>query len=224
MVELIYCAAGGKRFAQIAVEAGFRYGAQLPGTTHWPLYFADQNWKRPNRGRYMAELARLRPVMATVTDLERPDQLATVLNEAEEAAQYVERVLIIPKYPGAVDGIPRRIGSADVVLAYSVPTRYGATPVPAWEFSGWPVHLLGGNPQNQLRLARYLDVVSADGNAATGAARRGVYWSARTGCWVTRDPALPLGPDLPYRAFARSCAEIMQAWGKQARRALAGEG
>lgn len=86
-MELIYCAAGNARFAQIAIDAGFLYGAQLPGTTYHPIWFADQNWKKPDRTKYMAALAEHRPHMASVLDLERADQLDEVLSWAEEAAQ-----------------------------------------------------------------------------------------------------------------------------------------
>ena len=77
-MELIYCAAGNRRFAEIATSHGFRYGAQLPGTVYTdvaPLYFADQDWKEPNRDKYMSALAQHRPHMATVLDWEREEQL-----------------------------------------------------------------------------------------------------------------------------------------------------
>ncbi|HEU5088544.1 MAG TPA: DUF6610 family protein, partial [Roseiflexaceae bacterium] len=179
--ELVYCAGKNARYAAVAIAAGFRYGAQLPCTTYGPVWFADQDWKRPDRTRYMAALAAHRPAMATVLDLDQPEQLADVLSWAEEAAQYVERVLIIPKYSSAVDAIPRRIGGADVVLAYSVPTAFGGTSVPVWEFTGWPVHLLGGSPHRQMELTRYMDVVSADGNMANKMSHAGRFWSAVKG-------------------------------------------
>ena len=34
----------------------------------------------------------------------------------------------------------------------AVPTRFGITSVPSWEFDGWPVHLLGGSPHPRLGL------------------------------------------------------------------------
>lgn len=92
---VIFCSDGAPRWTPIAIEHGYRYGAQLPGTVypeHGPLYFADQDWRAPRRDRYMAELARLRPTMATVLDWEREQQLPEVLEWAEEAAQYVELV------------------------------------------------------------------------------------------------------------------------------------
>jgi len=206
--QLIYCANGNARFAQIAIDAGYLYGAQLPGTIYHPIWFADQNWKKSARGRYMAALAQHKPHMATVLDLERPDQLSEVLSWAEDAAAIVDTVLIIPKYSGAIDQLPRGIGGKMVRLGYSVPTRYGGTEVPLWEFGGWPVHLLGGNPQNQMALRAYLDVHSADGNAAQRAARE---WCTawENGRW-TKEKNYCI--DAMYVAFERSCRNIMAAW------------
>lgn len=216
MPELIYCAGKNKRYAETAIAAGFRYGAQLPCTTYGPLWFADQDWKQPNRARYMKALAEHRPEMATVLDLEQPAQLVEVLSWAEEAAQYVQRVLIIPKYSGAVDSLPRRVGGADVVLAYSVPTKFGGTEVPTWEFDGWPVHLLGGSPHRQMLLTHYLRVVSVDGNMANKMSHAGRFWCATKGPkghWRNlREVGLDFPTDNNLEAFKLSCTNIMQAW------------
>lgn len=215
--ELIYCAGKNKMFSDIALEAGYKLGAQVPCTVYHDLYFCDQDWKRPDRAAYMAALARHRPHMATVLDLEHPTQRDEVLSWAEEAAQYVGRVLVIPKYSGAADKLPRRIGGADVVLAYSVPTRFAGTEVPIWEFIGWPVHLLGGSPHAQMRLTYYLDVVSVDGNMAQLQANSARFWSARRGAkghWVQlRDIGLgDFGTGSNAEAFRHSCRNIMEAW------------
>ena len=208
MVDLIYCAAGNPRFAQIAINAGFLYGAQLPNTIYHPPYFVDQNWRKPNREKYMAALQTYRPQIATVLDLERVEQLPEVLAWAEEAAQWVQSVIIIPKAQGIVADLPRTIGGAKVRLGYSVPTKFAGTELPVWDFVGWPVHLLGGNPQNQMKLAQYLDVRSADGNAAQKAALSwGMEW--RAGKW---EHGAQYASDVPYYAFAASCRNIRQAW------------
>jgi hypothetical protein len=208
VVELIYCAAGNRRFAQIALDAGFRYGAQLPNTIYHSPYFVDQNWRKPDRNRYMTALATHKPHMATVLDLERDEQLPEVLDWAQEAAAHVQVVVVIPKAQGIIAHLPRFINGTEVRLGYSVPTRFAGTEVPVWEFTGWPVHLLGGSPQNQLRLARYLNVQSADGNAAQRAALTGIEW--RRGKWG-RGQA-DLGTDMPYHVFATSCRNIVAAW------------
>jgi len=95
--ELIYCANGNSEFARIAIEAGYTYGAQLPGTVYHPPAFADQDWKKPNRAAYMVALAQHRPRMASVLDWERREQFVEVLQWAEEIAQWVDVVMIIPK-------------------------------------------------------------------------------------------------------------------------------
>lgn len=225
MTELIYCADGNPRFAQIAISAGFRYGAQLPNTIYFHPWFADQDWKDPNRSKYIAALAEHRPHIATVLDWEHAEQLPEVLSWAEEAAAYVEQVVIIPKVLGGISQPPRHIGTKPVVLGYSVPTKFAGTDVPVWEFTGWPVHLLGGQPQHQIHLARYLNVTSTDTNYMNKmAVQHCQFWvpgtarGANNRHWPTLREAnggTPVeGDDLPYEAFRRSCDNIMQAWSK----------
>ncbi|HSV85305.1 MAG TPA: DUF6610 family protein [Levilinea sp.] len=226
-VTLIYCADGNRRFADIAISAGFKYGAQLPNKIYFPLYFADQNWRKPDRAAYMSALAKHRPEMATVLDWERDEQLPEVLSWAEEGAQYANRVLIIPKVNGGVSKIPRRVGGADVILAYSVPSKYGGTKLPLWDFAGWPVHLLGGSPNAQIKyylhLAGICDVVSADGNYMLKMAlsycsyyshHRADVPNARRHPWVTLVEAdgERWKSDALYEAFRRSCVNIMTTW------------
>jgi len=165
MIDLIYCAAGNKVLAEIAIGAGWLYGGRLPDPVYFQPYFADQEYEAPNRTGYMSALEHYRPNIATVIDWEEPDQLPNVLSWAEEAAQWVqETVVIIPKVHGGVRQLPRRIGGKTVRLGYSVPTSYGGTEVQAWEFTGWGVHLLGGSPHEQMRLTQYFNVESADTN------------------------------------------------------------
>lgn len=220
-MHLIYCAGRNKRMSDIAAAAGFRLGAQVPTTVYHELFFCDQDWKNPNRAAYMAALAEHRPQMATVLDLEHPEQHAEVLSWAEEAAQYAAQVLIIPKYFGAIDSLPRQINGKDVVLAFSVPTRFGGTQVPLWEFAGWPVHLLGGSPQAQMKYAAHLnaiaDVVSADGNMANKMAHYCRFWRAKPGPkghWMQLAEVGEgdWGAGSNTEAFRRSCENIINAW------------
>lgn len=222
---LIYCAAGNRRFSEIAAAEGFLLGAQLPGTVYSPPFFCDQNWKKPDRHRYMAGLAEHRPQMATVIDWEREEQFSEVMDWAEEAAQYTCNVLIIPKIPDTVERIPFFIGGKPVVIGFSVPTRFGGTCVPIWELEGRNVHLLGGSPQRQMReyaaISGIACVVSADGNMAQKlAVQRCLYWrsqsSGRDGHWARLNYAVK--HDAPYEAFTRSCRNIREAWSKGAER------
>jgi hypothetical protein len=215
---LIYCAGKNPTLDSIALEAGFHLGAQLPCTTYYPLYFADQDWRQPGRAAYMEALAQHRPHLATDLDWEQEDQLPEVLAWAEEAAQHANEILVIPKVIDGIARLPRRIGNKPVRLAYSVPTRFAGTPVPLWEFTGWPVHLLGGSPHKQMEIARYLNVKSADGNMLNNLAHRGLLWRQEkgpSGHWWS----LPQADGQPWphgnanrEAFRRSCRNIMKAW------------
>jgi hypothetical protein len=223
---LIYCAAGNKAFAQIAIDAGFLYGAQLPNTIYHHPYFVDQDWRNPNRERYINALKIYKPHMASVLDWEHMDQLDEVLGWAEDAAPYVDTVLVVPKVHCGGKLLPRTIGGKIVRLGYSVPTRHGGTDLFISEFSGWNIHLLGGSPRKQMELTRYMDVRSVDGNMhQLMATKYNAFFTvdriqgARNHPWPTLREANgkmwgdgTKKADAPYEAFRRSCQNIMAAW------------
>lgn len=233
MPEIIFCADGNARFAQIAIEAGFAYGAQPLRTFYHRLEFADLHPSDiPPKADYIAALEKHKPRLATVMDWTAWGQLAEVLSWAEEAATHVtEAIIVIPKVIGGITALPRSIGGKPIRLGYSVPTSHGGTELPVWEFGNWPTHLLGGSPQQQKNLGYYLNVASADGNMAhkmaTGATRSGIVavWQSNSGAyekghWVAlseyRRREFGLGPiehDAPYAAFKYSCLNIMDYWG-----------
>lgn len=216
---LIYCADGNPKFARAAIDAGWLYGAQLPNKVYEKLFFADQNWKAPDRRSYMKALKKHKPVMATVLDWEREEQEKEVLSWAEEAAQYVEKLVIIPKVRSAIAKIPERIGKAKVILGYSVETNYGGTRVPLNEFLNRPVHLLGGSPHKQLDLAYYLNVHSCDGNMMHQQAHKCRFWREKPlekGHWIQLNKANlgNLGKGSNLAAFKQSLLNIKAAWNK----------
>lgn len=213
---LIYCADGNPTFARLAVECGWLYGARLPATVYRPVYFADQDWKSPDLRSYAAAVATHKPKVATVLDWEHDDQLPEVLAWAEEIAPYVEQVVVIPKVPGRVDEVPESVGNRPVVLGYSVPTSYGGTTCGVWEFGARPVHLLGGSPQSQWKLARFMNVVSLDGNMSGQQARRGRYWSrtkSDKGHWQQLSASGDTRERPAEECFRRSLVAIRQMWG-----------
>jgi hypothetical protein len=220
-VRLIFCADGNSAHARAAIAAGWEYGVRLPARgmlSGVPLAFADQDWRRPDRQRYMACLAKHRPALATVLDWEEPEQFAEVLSWAEEAAQYArEAVLIVPKLSGQINHIPRRPGGKDVWLAYSIPTAHGAAPIMLYELAGWPVHLLGGSPQRQMEAHSYLrgiaDVRSADGNMARKmATSRCLYWTAQKSRYGHWQPLGGFEGNGPLEALSRSLSNIRNRW------------
>ena len=213
---MIYCADGNPKFAEVAVTGGWLYGARLPATVYQRVFFADQDWKDPDRKAYMMALKEHQPHTATVLDWERRDQLGEVLSWAEEASRWVRRVVVIPKVFGGLTSIPERIGRAEVVIGYSVPTKYGGTPLPLWEFGRRPVHLLGGSPHKQMALSRVLNVVSADGNMAHQQAHHCRFWSEKSGpkghWWQLKDGGDGRGEGANLEAFRKSMGNVLRAW------------
>jgi hypothetical protein len=169
--------------------------------------FADLNWKKPDLDRHSAFVREHRPMLAVAPDVLALDELTPTLRYAESLAEWADRVIIVPKAPGVMERLPREPW---LVVGYSVPTKYGGTDLMMAELLGWPVHLLGGLPGRQFDLAHYLDVVSTDGNAAARWAEYGSVFDGRTRRWQHR--VEPQGADMPYRAFARSCQQIVQMW------------
>jgi hypothetical protein len=208
---LVFCAGRNRRYAEIALAHGFAYGCRSDYRPLFPVAFADLNWRAPDRERHLAFVREHRPALAVAPDVLRLDALPDTLAYAEQLASHASRVAVVPKCAGVMEALPR---VAWLVIGYSVPTPYGgADGVLLPELAGWPVHLLGGTPHAQLHLARYLDVVSADGNAHMKAAA--FHPSGRARRWVNGhhdDPTFDPGRDAPYRAFERSCAHIAAAW------------
>lgn len=218
-MDLIYTGAGNSRLAKIAIDSGFLFGAQLPGKVYHPVYFADQDWKKPNRKKYMQALAEHRPKIATVVDLESFEQLDEVLSWSEEASNFVEVVIIIPKVSGIIPLLPYKINNSEVRIGFSVPTSYGGTQVPIWEFQERGVHLLGGSPQSQMYISHYMETKSVDCNMFQKMAT--IYcksWVPNKmnvgGYWLSLNQldGYVWGKDAPYEAFRRSCVNIIQAW------------
>lgn len=220
-IDLIFCAGGNKRLAEIAIKNGFRFGSQLPSTNYFPIYFADQDWKNPKKDAYLLEIRRLRPKIATVLDLEFDYQVDEVLSWAEDISKVVEVVIIIPKFSGAISLLPKKINGKEVRLGYSVPTKFGGTNVSIDEFIDFPVHLLGGSPHKQLNLFNKMNVKSVDGNmSAKMATRFCAFWTngdatyAKNRYWPQLKEAdgYNFGFGAVYEAFDRSCKNIINAW------------
>lgn len=211
--DIIYCA-NNEKYARIVAEYGVKHGLRLPAKSRYPAFFADQDWKNPDRQAYIESLRRVQPNIATVLDWEQPEQLNEILSWAEEAASIVsEAVIIIPKVHCGISRLPRVIGGKQVRLGYSVPTKYGGTEVFVGEFAGWPVHLLGGSFKAQLRLAAYLDVRSADGNYLHHCIKVGTFFDGVRFRQV-RCVSPISGPDLPETILRWSYANFMAAWRK----------
>lgn len=226
---------------EIARQYHFLPGAQLPRTiydVHLPLYFADQDFKRPRYVRYIQALRKYRPVMASVLDIMEWRRLDEYLMRAEEISQYCDKVMLIPKVPGIIKHLPIRVNNKPIILGYSVNTSFGKTDVSIGEFGDRPTHLLGGSPIAQFDKARKMNIVSADGNYHQMMSNRCQFFYPES-LWTSeyrqkteakpRTIKNPIWPTIleydeklwgdgsnkaeaPYEAFRRSCENIMAMW------------
>ncbi|MBX3081695.1 MAG: hypothetical protein KF716_08665 [Anaerolineae bacterium] len=219
-IDLYFCAADNRRQAQIAIDAGIRYGAQLPGRVHQPIEFADQNWRRPRRAEYIEALRTHKPQLCTVLDWEREEQLSEVLGWAEDAAAIVDTVIIIPKVWNGIRMIPTAIGGKSIRLGIPCGPHQHTAP-PFFEFGRRPVHVLGGQPHRQMAIAHYLNVVSVDCSVTAYMAReKCAFWTykrergAKSRWWAQlQEVGLgDYGKDAMYEALTRSCANVVCGW------------
>lgn len=215
MTDIIYCA-DNEKYGQIAKEY-IEVGTQLPNKVYFnDIYFADQNWKKPNREEYLSLLKIHKPHLATVLDWERWDQRSEVLEWAEEASAFADVVIIIPKCSRSIayltDNGMKTINGKEVRLGYSVPTSHGGTDLFVGEFVGWPVHALGGSPKNQLELARYLDVQSADGNYIHQKIKHGQYFDGQRWIQLAKGGYTVQGKDIPETILRLSFPNYVTAW------------
>jgi hypothetical protein len=118
-----------------------------------------------------------RPELTVARDLVRRSQLSQVLNEARALAQFADKIVIVPKAMSLADELEEVIPS-EFILGYSVPTKYGGTPIPPSCFRR-PVHLLGGRPDRQRSLACQMNVVSFDCNRFTLDATFGDFFDGK---------------------------------------------
>ena len=164
---------------QIAGKYGWLPGARYTNLRDVRLCdrlgFLDIDWKRYSFRAHLAAVRQTRPLLTVARDVERGYELSQILDEAGELAQYAGHVIVVPKDFLMADCISEGIPT-QYVLGYSVPTRYGGTPLPLAAFLRRPVHLLGGRPDVQRRIADTLNVVSIDCNRFTLDARYGDFF------------------------------------------------
>jgi hypothetical protein len=138
---------------------------------------------------------------------------------ADEASQYIsDAVIVIPKVIGGIKRLPRTINGKQVRLGYSAATTFSGTPVSLSEFTGWPIHCLGGSPRKQMQIAREQNLLSADGNFIQQQARMRcqVYSPSvrgkRNGWPMLKDMGVYIRQDAIYIAFELTCIGVQMAW------------
>ncbi len=115
-----------------------------------------------------------RPIMTVARDVEEKGDLRQIIDQAYRLLEFANYVIVVPKDPLLESKLCTAI-PADFVLGFSVPTRYGGTKLSPQAFKR-SVHLLGGRPDAQRRLAEQMPVFSIDVNRFTLDAVFGDYF------------------------------------------------
>lgn len=176
--------AHGRRVISLAVTEGWRPGARytnLRDVRHVDFTgvgFLDIDWKNYSFEAHLDAAAKVRPFITVARDVECVSQLDRILIEAGKLQKYAGRVIVVPKDPILEDRLHQTIPN-EFMLGYSVPTKYGGTKIQPRAFE-WSVHLLGGRPDTQRRLADLMPVVSMDCNRFTYDAQFGDYFDGST--------------------------------------------
>lgn len=174
-------------FPRAARASGMAYGVRhCEQARAWP-YMLDIDWRNYDWNDYLHKVARWSPVQATVADYEHRDQRKQLYRQIRDLrALGVLRIMVCPKFPGAISHIPTWC-----VTAISIPSSYAGYIPPISEVEGRRVHMLGGSPPNQRKWQLILQgagarVISADMNSHTGAARKAGFWNGTS--WKSFGP------------------------------------
>ncbi len=136
--------------------------------------FIDIEWANYSFRRHLEAVKATRPLLTVAMDVTNARKLPAILDQAFELSLYCNRVVVVPKHLSMGNKLDTLIPK-QFILGYSVPTRYGGTKIPASCFRR-PVHLLGGRPDVQRKLAEMMPVVSIDCNRFTLDAAFGDYF------------------------------------------------
>ena len=158
-----------KQVVRIARRFGWQPGARYTNLrdvrSFDRLGFLDIDWKNYSFKRHLAAARETRPKLTVARDITDRRLVARILDEAEALQEFAETILVVPKSRSLAPDLDSLIPD-HFLLGYSVPTKYGKCSIPLSAFTR-PVHLLGGRPDVQRRLASRLDVVSLDCNRFT---------------------------------------------------------
>lgn|GEM_PF-804016 len=135
----------------------------------------DIDWKNYDFKKHLQAVKTHRPLMTVAKDVTCVDDLNLILDQAYELLEWTQFVIIVPKDPRLSTELAHIIPNV-FILGYSVPTKFGGTCIPLEHFRGRRVHLLGGRPDVQRKIARSLNVISLDVNRFTLDARYGDFF------------------------------------------------
>ncbi|MFZ2147665.1 MAG: DUF6610 family protein [Sedimentisphaerales bacterium] len=171
-----------KKVLSIATSYGWLPGARYTNLRDVRNFdrigFLDIDWKDYSFKRHLEAAKTAQPLITVAKDIENRKEINRTLDEAWELSQYSEYVVIVPKDPDLTSAL-NSIIPEQFILGYSVTTSYGGTSLPPEAFKR-PVHLLGGRPDVQRKLANIMPVFSFDCNRFTIDAAYGDFFDGDT--------------------------------------------
>lgn len=154
---------------KIAVQHGWLPGARYTNLRDVRRFsrlgFLDIDWKNYDFRRHLEVATATRPMITVARDIEDKRDLRLCIDQAFQLLEYAKYVVVVPK-DKALEGRLCTAIPSEFLLGFSVPTRYGGTKLAPEAFRR-RVHLLGGRPDIQRRLADRMPVFSLDTNRFT---------------------------------------------------------
>jgi len=176
--QLLKFVTHSNRVASIAKRYGWLTGARYTNFRDVKKFdrvgFLDIDWKNYNFRRHLDAAKTIAPVMTVARDIDNKEDIGRIIDQACELSLYSKYVVIVPK-DMRLASILDNIVPKQFILCYSVPTCCGANTIQLQAFNR-SVHLLGGRPDVQRKLARYMPVFSFDCNRFTLDAAYGDYF------------------------------------------------
>lgn len=208
-MDIIYCAGGNSKLAEIAIDEGFLYGARSDDIRQLHCNgLIDINWKNYDWDSHILAVKYHNPLYAVVPDIINSKDLDKTLLQIHEIKRYCDRVIVVPKIQNIIRFFP-----SDVVIGVSVPTSYAGFLPDMTELRHHDVHLLGGSPGQQRDLwisyeSNDIRVVSVDCNSHSKVSDFGSFWDGQK--WSKMEDKY-IGK---YEAFRLSCKGIIKMWEK----------
>lgn len=205
-VDVAITASGGSAVPKAVYRGGALVGmnssterppVELPvDFLDWPFLEDEEDevaWRR-----HLNLARREQPEIAVAPDVTGERGLEAVLDKADQLATHASTVIVVPK---AVS--PRQVPDR-FRIGLPAQDSYGNVPWPMWEYQQCDsVHLLGGGPQRQQKLAQYVPVESVDTSAPVKAAMFGDVWD---GSWREAGNGY-------YDRIERSAEHLSDWWG-----------
>lgn len=198
----------GPRVLNLAESYGWRPGVRythlrdIKNISFAGRGFLDICWRNYCFERHFAAVQTHRPYLTVARDVTDIRMLEQVLEEATQLSLLVRHVIIVPKDKELAKRLDTHI-PANFMLGYSCPTRYGKTEIPPERFTR-PVHILGGRPDIQRKVADLMPVYSFDCNRFTLDAAFGDFFDGQR--------FRPLGSHNYEKCLELSLAGINHLW------------